>query len=80
MTTTSDSIDVARAKQVAHALWRQDFTDSERRLVRFGLFPADKMERAKAAFKAEGFDSPDMSRQLSVALMEIAEKTGGMIA
>lgn len=80
MTTTTDSIDTARAKQVAYTLWTKDFTDSERRLVRFGMFPAAKMETAMKAFEAEGFDSPDMSRLLSVALMEIAEKQGGMIA
>lgn len=79
MTTTCDRIDSARAQQMAATLW-QGFTPSEISLVRFGMFPAAKMKAADDTLKAEGFDSRDMSRLLAVALMEIAEKRGGMIA
>lgn len=53
---------------------------NERRGVRFGLFPAGKMKTAEADLAADGFTSRDIGRLLSIALMEIAEKNGGMIA
>jgi hypothetical protein len=55
----------------AQALWAS-FDDNEQFGVRFGLFPADKMRAAEA----EGFTS----RELTLALMAIATKKGGMRA
>ena len=53
----------------AHALWA-GFTDAEKALVRFGMFPADKMRAAEQ----EGHDG----RLLAVALMDCADGDGGM--
>lgn len=55
----------------AEQLWAT-FTDSEKTCMRFGMFPAGKMRDAIA----EGHDS----RELSVALMKLAERNGGMRA
>ncbi len=58
-------------KAKAGLIWGA-MTENERTGVRFGLFPADKMLPAEKA----GYNVKD----LSVALMEIATKNGGMIA
>ena len=72
MATTPDGGDPRAACALkARALWA-GFTDSEKALVRFGMFPAEKM----AAAEEEGHDG----RLLAVALMECAEADGGMIA
>ena len=64
-------LDRAEAQQAAAELW-QGFTANEKHGVRFGLFPAKKMRDPKYAH-IEG-------RLLSLALMDIAEKNGGMRA
>jgi hypothetical protein len=47
--------------------------DNEKAGVRFGLFPAGRMQEAEKAF---GWTP----RELAVALMDEAKKDGGMIA
>lgn len=54
----------------AAAIW-QVMDRNARHGVRFGLFPAEVMAEAER----EGFDG----RLLAIALMECAEKDGGMI-
>ena len=72
MATTPDGADArATCALKTRVLWA-GFTDAEKALVRFGLFPADKMTAAEA----EGHDG----RFLAVALMDCAERDGGMIA
>lgn len=63
----------------AAELWGA-FDDNEKTLVRFGMFPAAKMEKAEAELVAAEIDCRESGRLLSVALMEIAEANGGMIA
>lgn len=58
-----------RAK--AEAIWG-GMTKNEQTLVRFGMFPHEKMAQADK----EGYGGKD----LAVALMEIASKNGGMRA
>jgi hypothetical protein len=65
----SESRKNAEAK--AREIWKA-MTDSERHGVRFGLFPHEKMEAATR----EGFDG----KLLATALMDCAEKDGGMRA
>jgi hypothetical protein len=55
----------------AQELWDR-FDENQRVGVRFGMFPAEPMQDAIA----EGHDS----RLLSVALMDVASKNGGMRA
>lgn len=57
--------------QKAEKIW-QEMDSSEKFGVRFGMFPAAKMQAAMA----EGYDS----RELSIALMDQATKDGGMRA
>lgn len=52
------------------------FTDSEKTLVRFGMFPASKMAEAEEA----GFGGKEGIRLLAVALMDCAKANGGMRA
>jgi len=65
-------------KQKAGALYAT-FNKSERTLVRFGMFPADKMKQLDdelLAMRAEGlfpmFDKSDLSRLSAVAIMDAA--------
>lgn len=55
----------------AAIMWH-DFDINEKTGVRFGMFPHAKMQQAAA----EGFDG----KKLCVALMEIANRDGGMRA
>lgn len=55
----------------AAELWA-GFTENEQAGVRFGLFPAHAMKRAEQ----EGYDG----RLLSLAMMDVASKNGGMRA
>ena len=72
MATTGGEQDMrAACARKARALWA-GFNDAEKALVRFGMFPAEKM----LAAEAEGHDG----RFLAVALMDCAERDGGMIA
>jgi hypothetical protein len=57
--------------------WAQ-FTANEKALVRFGMFPADRMAALEALFPE--MLSRDRSRLLAVALMDCARKDGGMRA
>jgi len=59
----------------ARLMWAT-FTKDERALVRFGMFPADKMAEAERA----GFAGKDGVRLLAVALMDCAKNDGGMRA
>lgn len=63
--------DRAIALALAIVMW-QGFSDNERAMVRFGIFPAAKMEAGEAA----GVDG----RTLAVALMDCAKADGGMRA
>ncbi|MHC4180235.1 MAG: hypothetical protein ACYSWU_22245 [Planctomycetota bacterium] len=60
----------AEAAQAAAELW-ESFDDNQKHGVRFGLFPAGAMQDPKYAHIE--------SRRLSVALMDCAERDGGMI-
>ena len=62
-------------KVKARAMWAT-FTADEKTLVRFGMFPADKMTEAEQA----GFGGTDGVRLLAVALMDCAKADGGMRA
>jgi len=55
----------------AAALLWADFTDNEKAMVRFGMFPASKMPKDL---------DKDGCRLLAVALMDCAAKDGGMRA
>ncbi len=59
----------------ARQMWG-GFTENEKTLVRFGMFPADKMAEAEAA----GFGGKEGVRLLAVALMDCAKVDGGMRA
>lgn len=61
----------ARAAQV----W-QTFTKNEKNLVRFGMFPAERM----AALDQEFSHLRDCGRLVAVALMDCAKADGGMRA
>jgi len=54
----------------AESMWAT-FTEQEKNMTRFGMFPADKM----LAATKEGHDA----RLLSVALMKRAANDGGMV-
>lgn len=54
----------------AAELWAT-FTDNEKTMVRFGMFPALKMPKKQTA---------DETRRLAVALMDCAKRDGGMRA
>jgi hypothetical protein len=72
MATTPDGPDARVASACkAREMWA-GFTDAEKALVRFGLFPAEKMRAAED----EDYDG----RLLAVALMDCAKRDGGMIA
>lgn len=58
-------------QEKAQEIW-DGWGENEHALVKFGMFDHAKMEEAEA----EGYNGKD----LAVALMEIAEKNGGMIA
>lgn len=62
-------VDMCAAKQEAARIWRE-MTDKEKNLVRFGMFPAQKM---KDAAVVDG-------KLLAVALMDIASAKGGTIS
>lgn len=53
----------------AEEIWK-GMDDNQRHGVRFGLFPYEVMKKAED----EGY------KRLSIELMEVAEKNGGMIA
>ena len=67
----NDKLERADAVQAAARIWT-NMTENERYGVRFGLFPA----KAMTADDVKHIEP----RLLSVALMDIAEKNGGMIA
>jgi len=67
-------LDQAAAQQTAARLWAS-FTKDEQTLVRFGMFPAEKMHEAEMAIGGR-----DATRLLAVALMDCAKGDGGMIA
>lgn len=56
-------------------LW-QTFDRSERTGVRFGMFPAQHMRQAEAELRG----IRDVTRRLSVAVMDCASRDGGMRA
>lgn len=66
-------------KAAAKLLWHEAFTEDERTLVRFGLFPRQKMEATERQLREHGVEH-DTTRLLAVALMSCAEADGGMIA
>ena len=57
----------------ARQMWAS-FTRGEKALVRFGMFPADKMEEAERA----GFGGRGGTLLLAVALRDCAKRDGGM--
>lgn len=64
-------IDILAYKAKAAAMWLA-MDKSEQTGVRFGMFPAMAMQEAEAL----GYDG----KELAVALMELANKSGGMVA
>jgi len=72
MATTPSEPDVrAACARKAREMWA-GFADAEKALVRFGLFPGEKMRAAE--------EEEHDGRLLAVALMECAQADGGMIA
>lgn len=71
-----DGVLTLMAVEAAQA-WQQ-FTKNEKALVRFGMFPADRMRELEAKFPA--VRGGDRSRLLAVALMDCAKADGGMRA
>lgn len=71
--TPNEREDRIVAAAVAARLWA-GFTKDEKALVRFGMFPAEKM---KAVDEIGGRDA---HRLLAVALMDCAKADGGMRA
>jgi hypothetical protein len=61
----------------AQVMW-DSFTDQEKTLVRFGMFPADKMKAAEAE-TLEGECLHWDGRMLAVKLMDCAKRNGGMV-
>lgn len=59
-------LDQTAANIIAAELW-QTFTKDEKTLVRFGMFPANKMPELDR----------DGTRYLAVALMDCAKRDGG---
>lgn len=53
------------------------FTKNEQSLVRFGMFPAERIEALEAII---GKDTPGLCREVAVALMDCAKADGGMRA
>lgn len=66
--TRDDATSRALCFQKAALMWGS-FTKDEKTLVRFGMFPADKMRQAEEA----GFSGKDGVRLLAVALMDCAK-------
>lgn len=80
MTTTDERYDETDHQLInaqAVLAWSQ-FTKDEKTLVRFGMFPREKMEALEARFPT--MRPTDRSRLLAVALMDCASKDGGMRA
>jgi hypothetical protein len=65
------------AAGIAGVLWA-GFTNQEKTLVRFGMFPAEKMATAEAELRLHA--GRDTVRLLAVALMDCAKADGGMRA
>ena len=63
--------EVLAAETLASILWHTKFTENDKCLVRFGMFPADKMPAKLGR---------DSTRLLAVALMDLAKQNGGMRA
>lgn len=61
----------------AQTIWKGMDAD-ERQLVRFGMFPAGKMEAADKEQAALGEVPREFSKDLACALMKCAETNGGM--
>jgi hypothetical protein len=60
----------------------QTFTEQERLIVRFGLFPGEKMSTAHRelmALNLETYDESDISRLLAVAVMDAANAGPGKL-
>jgi hypothetical protein len=72
---TDREMDQAIATTTAVRLWA-GFTKDEKNLVRFGMFPAEKMRAAEAEIGSD----KDTVRLLAVALMDCAKRDGGMVA
>ena len=77
MTRREITADATLITEIAAALWA-GMTSNEKSLVRFGMFPAGKMAEGERTLR-EHFGR-DTTRLLAVALMECAEKDGGMRA
>jgi hypothetical protein len=74
--TTTTHAELREAETASHnakalQMW-ESFTDNEKTLVRFGMFPAHAM----AVVEAEGFDS----HKIVCGLMDAAKADGGMRA
>jgi hypothetical protein len=74
----ADAFMVAVAS-IAADLWR-GFNERERALVRFGMFPAEHMERAEREVQDAYPKARDLPWLLAVALMDCAKADGGMRA
>lgn len=70
-----DNLERAEIAASAAVLWAS-FTDNERGMIRFGMFPAGKMQAAERELS----HIRDHTRLLAVALMNEAKRDGGMRA
>lgn len=72
---TDRELEEAKITAAARLLW-QGFTKDEKTLVRFGMFPAEKMREAEKQLT----HIREYTRLLAVALMDCAKADGGMCA
>lgn len=70
-----DNLERAEIADAARKLW-QSFTNDERSMVRYGMFPAEKIRKAEQDL----VHVKDRTRLLAVALMDCAKADGGMRA
>jgi hypothetical protein len=80
LVTTAERYDEATLNWLAATVtiaWTT-FTETEQALVRFGLFPRDRMQALEVQFPEIG--RGDRGRLIAVALMNCAKADGGMRA
>lgn len=79
-TTTNQRYDETTLNLIAAeaVLTWQAMTTQEKTLIRFGMFPAEKMATFEAKFPE--VQSSDRARLCAVALMDCAQADGGMRA
>ena len=75
--TRIDAVTLTLIAAEAAKAWTT-FTKDEKTMIRFGIFPMEQMQALEALF--DYLPSGDRGRLCAVALMDCAEKDGGMRA